>query len=304
YRVYKSRDSKCDDCPVEQTFGDGAIDTSEHLWFLKGQETHIVATANPVRNDKGEIVAVLEMCTNITEVKRLQSELALLGETVAGMSHAIKNILSGLQGGVYVVDSGLERGIEERVRQGWSMVKRNVEKISDLVKGILYAAKERVPEKEECDPGELLGEVCDMYEGKASSEGIALVREFGNSMGRGLLDREGIHSALSNLVANAIEACRTIGDRSHSITVAGHIEDRMLKIRATDDGMGMAEEVKERLFSKFYSTKGPRGTGLGLVITRKVVEEHGGTIQVQSARDQGTTFLIQIPWDEAAVQSK
>ena len=97
----------------------------------------------PVTSDNGEIRAVMEISTNITEVKKLQNELMILGETIAGMSHTIKNILSGLQGGVYVVDSGLQRGREDRVREGWDMVKRNVEKVSDLVHEILYASKGR-----------------------------------------------------------------------------------------------------------------------------------------------------------------
>jgi PAS domain S-box-containing protein len=303
FSVYKRRESKCEDCPVAQTFIDGASHSSEHLWLRNGEETNIIATTAPVRNDKGEITAVMEMCTNITEIKRLQSELALLGETIAGMSHTIKNILSGLQGGVYVVDSGLARGKEEKVRQGWDMVKRNVEKISDLVQGILYASKERKPEYRECDPGELLWEVCDLYEAKVRSEGVELVREFEREMGSVPLDPAGIHSAVANLLSNAVEACRTMRDRPPRITVTGRLEDKVLAIRVSDNGIGMPQEVKERLFGRFYSTKGSRGTGLGLVITKKVIEEHGGTVRVESETGQGTSFIIEIPFELARKDS-
>ncbi|MFC1835655.1 ATP-binding protein [Thermodesulfobacteriota bacterium] len=295
YKVYKKQDVKCDDCPVKQTFMDGKTHTSEHRWFLKGQERHIVATTNPIRDASGEITAVMEMCTNVTEAKRLQSELALLGESIAGMSHSIKNILAGLQGGVYVIDSGLKRGKEDRVREGWDMVKRNVGKVSDLVKGILYASKERVPDKIPCDPGKLLTEICDLFEHATRAEDIRIIRDFENELGRFDLDPAGIHSAVSNLVSNAIEACRSKGPGTHSVTVAGKVEDNVLHIRVTDDGIGMSEEVRERLFSKFYSTKGSKGTGLGLVITRKVVQEHGGVIDVESQPGEGTTFHARIP---------
>jgi PAS domain S-box-containing protein len=295
YQVYKKRDSKCDHCPVEQTLLDGSTHTSEHVWFLNGQESHIIATTSPVKDDNGEIVAVMEMCTDITEVKRLQSELSLLGETIAGMSHAIKNILSGLQGGVYVVDSGLDRGKDDRVRVGWDMVKRNVEKISELVKGILYASKERLPEKVPADPGELLTEVCDLYETKVSQQGITLTRGFEPHMGQALLDPSGIHTVVSNLVSNAIEACRGAGNPGRTVTVTAHRDNDTLFIRVADNGAGIPEEITERLFTKFYSTKGSKGTGLGLVITRKIVEEHGGSISVESEVGKGTSFLVRIP---------
>jgi signal transduction histidine kinase len=211
------------------------------------------------------------------------------------MSHTIKNILSGLQGGVYLVDSGLARNKQDRVAEGWAMVKRNVEKVSLLVQGVLYASKVREPEYKECDPGQLLSEVCDLFEEKAQSEGIILVRDFEKEMGLALLDPSGIHSALSNLLTNAVEACRSTPRDKRRITVSGRIVSVTLFLEVADNGSGIPEEVKERLFGKFYSTKGSSGTGLGLVLTKKIVEEHGGTITAESGAGTGTTFRIEIP---------
>jgi len=176
------------------------------------------------------------------------------------------------------------------------MVKNNVEKISELVKGILYASKEREPEYQQVDPGKLLSEVCDLYEAKARDDGIQLIRAFDSELEPCLLDPAGIHSALANLVANAIHACRKVdGSRARHIIVGGCVENDRLFLQVTDNGSGMPEEVKEKLFSKFFSSKGQKGTGLGLVITRKVVHEHEGTIDVESAPGRGTTFTIEIP---------
>ena len=296
YRVYKGADSRCDNCPVEKTFVDGATHTSEEVWRRNGEDTHIIVYTAPITDEKGQIRAVMEMSTNITEVKRLQGELTILGETIAGMSHTIKNILTGLQGGVYVVDSGLLRGKEERVRMGWDMVKNNVGKVSELVKGILYASKERQPDYKECDPGTLLSEVCDLYETKMNKDGILLVREFETEICSCLLDPAGIHSVLSNLLSNAVQACRDKGgSEKKQITVTGHTADGRLVMSVSDNGEGIPNEVKNKLFNKFYSTKGSKGTGLGLVITRKVVQEHQGTIKVESESGKGTTFIIEIP---------
>jgi histidine kinase len=295
FNVYKRRDTRCDNCPVEKTFLDGRSHTSQEIWRRNGEETHVIVYTAPVTDPKGEIRAVMEMSTNITEVKRLESELTILGETIAEMSHSIKNILCGLEGGVYVVDSGIARGKEDRIRAGWQMVKNNVGKVSELVKGILYASKEREPDYNECDPGQLLTEVCDLYEATASGEGIQIVREFETEMGTCLLDPIGIHSALSNLVSNAVEACRASDTARHTITVSGRFEGDLILMQVADDGEGMPKEVERKLFNRFYSTKGSKGTGLGLVVTRKVIEEHGGTIRVESQPDRGTSFFIEIP---------
>jgi len=296
YTIYKNSDRKCDNCPVEKTFTDGLSHQSEEIWRRNGEETHIIVNTAPITNENGEMRAVMEISTNITEVKRLQNELMILGETIAGMSHTIKNILSGLQGGVYVVDSGLQRGREDRVREGWDMVKRNVEKVSDLVKEILYASKDREPEYEECDPAQILNDVCDLYEARIRGEGITLVKDFESHMKLGLLDGPQIHSAVSNLVSNALHACREAHNGGGFITVSGRIEQDDLRISVSDNGVGMTDELREKLFKKFYSTKGSKGTGLGLVITKKVVQEHGGSISVESEPGKGTSFHIRIPF--------
>jgi signal transduction histidine kinase len=242
----------------------------------------------------------MEMCTNVTELKLLQNELAVLGETIAGMSHTVKNILSGLEGGVYMVDSGLKHGKEERVRTGWEMVRKNVEKVSHLVKDILYASKERQPEYRVCDPASILDEVCSLYETKAIRHGIELIREFELGVCSCFIDPNGIHNVLSNLIANAVEACRNDGRRErHRITVSCRLQNSTLLIKVSDNGTGIPEEVKQNLFKKFYSTKGSKGTGLGLVVTRKIIEEHGGAIRVESTDGEGTTFFVEIPFKTA-----
>jgi histidine kinase len=296
YKVYKGRDSKCDNCPAEKTFADGDNHSSEEVWLRNGQEVYLVTYTSPVLDENGEIVAVMEMSPDVTEVKLLQNQLAALGETIAGMSHAVKNILSGLEGGVYMVDSGLKQGKDDRIRYGWDMVKRNVARVSDLVKNILYASKEREPEYEECDPRDVLMEIHNLYEERARAYGIELIQDFDLNVGACLIDSKGIHSAVSNLVANAIEACRAAPEiKRYQITLSGKIDDSMILIRVSDNGPGISEEIRRSLFKKFFSTKGSKGTGLGLVVTRKVIEEHKGTISVDSEPGKGATFSISIP---------
>lgn len=303
FEVYKNAGHKCDNCPVEKTFRDGQSHYSEEVWRKNGEDTYIIVYTSPVMDDKGEIVSVMEMSTNITEIKTLQGELSILGETIAGMSHSIKNILSGLQGGVYVIDSGLSRGRDDRVKTGWAMVKNNVEKISELVKGILYASKQREPEYRQYELGKLLTEVCDLFEAKARDQGVELIRNFEKEICSCLIDPVGIHSALSNLVSNAIHACRTEDSETvHQVVVSGRVENEDLVIEVSDDGIGMPEEVSQNIFTKFYSTKGSQGTGLGLVITRKVIHEHGGSIKVESELGRGSKFIVELPVRENLIE--
>jgi histidine kinase len=299
YAIYKNADRKCDNCPVEKTFIDGLSHESEEIWRRNGEETHIIVNTAPVTSENGEIRAVMEISTNITEVKKLQNELMILGETIAGMSHTIKNILSGLQGGVYVVDSGLQRGREDRVREGWDMVKRNVEKVSDLVNEILYASKGREPEYVERDPAQILNDVCDLYEERLRAEEINLIKDFESQMKLGMLDGPQIHNAVANLISNALHACRESLNRPRQIRLSSRVEQDELRITVSDNGIGMTEEIREKLFKKFYSTKGSKGTGLGLVITRKIVQEHGGSINVESEHGKGTSFCIRIPFTKS-----
>lgn len=296
YATYKGSDRKCNDCPVEKTFADGASHSSEEVWSHEGKDVHVIVQTSPIADESGAIVAVMEMCTNVTELKSLQNELAVLGETIAGMSHTVKNILSGLEGGVYVVDSGLKAGRNDKVTLGWDMVKKNVEKVSDLVKDILYASKERKPEYQECDPARVLLEVFDLYVEKAAAKGVELVRDFEPQLGLGFLDPNGLHSVVSNLLSNAIAACASSQQREkYHVILTGLVREDTVVIQVTDDGCGMPDDVKHNLFKKFFSTKGSKGTGLGLVVTKKIVEEHGGTIRVASRAGEGTTFSVEIP---------
>ncbi len=296
FEIYKGKDSKCDNCPVERTFSDGISHSSEDTWRHNGKEIHVLIRTSPITDDSGATVAVMEMCTNITELKLLQSELAILGETIAGMSHSIKNILSGLEGGVYMVDSGLAKGREDRIRTGWEILKKNVSKVSDLVKDILYASKERQPEYRECDPARILEEVYDLYKDTAEKEGIEFVKDVPLTLETAVLDPNGVHACVSNLISNAVAACAAVPNKEkRRIDLKGRVQSDTLVIEIADNGIGMPEDVVEKLFTKFYSTKGSKGTGLGLVVTRKIVQEHGGEIRVSSEPGVGTVFTIGIP---------
>ena len=242
---------------------------------------------------------------DLREVKRLQHELvqserlAAIGQTVAGLGHSIKNILHGLKGGSYLVDIGIRRNDTEKLASGWKSIKRNIDRISELAMDLLTYAKERTPEYENCYPNQIAQDVADLLEENARRNHIELNVELDPAIGQVSMDPRTVHRVLLNLMNNAIDACLFDEDTTKKwkvgLKTSAESENR-IRFDVTDNGVGMSEEVKNKLFSSFFSTKGHRGTGLGLMNTRKMAEEHHGTIEVVSASGKGTVFTVRLPY--------
>lgn len=236
--------------------------------------------------------------------KLLESErLAAIGQTVATLAHAIKNIIGGLTGGIFVVEKGMELGKEQYLSDGWGMIKGNVEKIKNLALDLLNYAKEREPDFRLIDPNRPVRDLYELMLQRCSECGIHLVLDLEERMPQALLDPETIHCGLLNLVSNALDACMDLGHTGTRKEIvirtatAGH---GVIEYQVMDSGIGMDEEIREKIFRSFFSTKGTRGTGLGLMITQKVVHEHGGEISVESEKGRGSKFTIRLPARQVA----
>jgi signal transduction histidine kinase len=206
--------------------------------------------------------------------------------------------LHGLKGGSYLVDLGIKKNDTKKLKSGWDMIKRNIGRTSELVLDLLTYCKEREPELEDCSPNGIANDVCELMLQKARENQVDIVKDFDPSIGMVSMDPRTLHSALLNLMTNAIDACLfdKETDKSWQVVLKTIREDeKSLRFDVADNGAGMSEEVKEKLFTSFFSTKGHRGTGLGLMVTRKLVEEQGGQISVTSKPDIGTTFTIRLP---------
>ena len=234
---------------------------------------------------------------------RLRSErLAAVGQTVASLSHSIKNILQGLRGGADVVELGLRKQNMPVVNSGWEIVGRNLERIYELTMNMLAFSKQRRPEFEMIQLNPLLEEVVALIQPQAEKRKVAVLCDFADDLPPLPLDGGGIHQAVLNLLSNALDAVEV---ETGVITVKTGFDaasDQTL-ITVADNGQGMSEATRARLFEPFHSTKGLRGTGLGLVVTQKIVREHGGTIRVDSVPDGGTTFTVELPISIGAAPS-
>jgi signal transduction histidine kinase len=221
-----------------------------------------------------------------------QARAAAMGEGIAGAAHCIKNILAGVGSGEYVMQTGLKKGDLSKVEKGWEVLKRNTDLMRDLVLDMLNVAKPREPETEPTDVNSVCSAVADLMGPRATERGVAIELALAEEIGERTLDPKGIYRCVLNLVGNAVDACSEPNGRVKISTA----DDRQgLAVSVSDNGCGISPENQEKLFEAFFSTKGSKGTGLGLAVTHKIIEEHGGTIAVQSEEGKGTTFTMRFP---------
>ena len=298
YELYRIPGGKCEDCPVEETFADGQVHSKEMMLTVhNGSRINVIVYAAPVRNDEGEIVSVVETAVNITSVKDMQKQLILLGQTVAGMAHSIKNIMMGLEGGIYVVNKGLEVKNQKEIKDGWEMVLLNFEKISHIVKDIVYCSKEREPDFQEIAPNDIVRQVHGLFKDSAARYGITIELDLDEHLEKAVIDPLGFHTVLANLVSNAMDACKVdLWKDTHLIELRTRkARDGSTRIEVADNGMGIDKDLRGHVFEDFFSSKGDKGTGLGLMVTQKIMREHGGRITFRSRPKRGTTFVVVFP---------
>jgi signal transduction histidine kinase len=220
--------------------------------------------------------------------------MAAVGQTVAELAHTIKNIAGALKGSIYVLGKGIELDEREYLLEGWRMVRSNVEKIKDLSLDLLHFGKYGRIRTRISDPGEPVRDVVGLMAARAAELGVALSVEAPEGLAAIEMDPEAVQRCLLNLLGNAIDACRgRPGAGVRVIVTPG--DHGGVEYRVEDTGCGMDAETCKRLFQSFFSTKGTEGTGIGLMMTKCIVDRHGGRITVDSRPGEGTTVVVRLP---------
>jgi len=297
YQIYKHRSQPCTDCPVARTFEDGQSHQAEMAVTSKsGEQINVLIWTAPIRNAAGEIIQVMEMSTNITQIRRLQDNLTSLGFLISSISHGVKGLLTGLDGGMYLINSGVAKKDEAQIKEGWDVVQLMVDRIRNMVQNILFYAKERELQWEAVDVLGFAEDLCLTVENKIGQHGIEFTKNFENSPGRFEIDANLVRTAIINILENAIEA--VLADKTkqkHCITFNVGQQDGNVVFDVRDDGTGMDKETRENMFTLFFSSKGHAGTGLGLYIANKIIRQHGGYIEVMSIPGQESHFRVILP---------
>jgi len=230
----------------------------------------------------------------------LQAErLAAIGQTIAALSHHIKNIMQGVRFGGDMVRMALANDDRELLVKGWRLVEKNQAKIDDLILDMLSYSKEREPAKELTNLNDITEDVLEVVRGRAVEIGVTLDWHPGE-IPLVPCDPDGIHRAILNIVSNALDA---LEGREGGVI---HLQSQFLpglnsvELRISDNGPGIPPDKLNDIFKPFVSTKGARGTGLGLPVSRKTVREHGGDLLVDTPTGGGAIFVLRLPIREIA----
>jgi signal transduction histidine kinase len=238
---------------------------------------------------------VAEKAQKLIEAERM----AAVGQTVTELSHAIKSIANGLKGSIFVLGKGIELDNKQYLQEGWKMVEGNVEKIKNLSLDLLNYGKYGDVQFTVGDANAPVVEVVQLLKSRATAQGIALKMELSDNLAPVRFDPEGIHRCLLNLVTNAIDACGEDDAPGKTVTVRTQKpENRAVEYQVIDTGSGMTKDVQDKIFQSFFSTKGARGTGIGLMMTKRIVDQHQGIIEVTSEKAVGSTIRIKLPLHE------
>lgn len=239
----------------------------------------------------------------LVETALHRERLVAAGEAVASISHYVKNILQGLEGGASVIEDGLRLGKLENIGRGWSMVRRNQGRISDLVLDMLHYTRKSEPNLQRQNVNAVVREAIDLAAPRAAEKQVEILTKMNAELPELWIDGAGLHHACLNILVNAVDA---VEPRTGRVTVTTALETRppdgrdkmphqVVVIAIADNGRGIAEDQQKVIFQAFHSTKGGGGTGLGLAVSRKIIEEHRGTITVESHVGAGSTFTITLP---------
>jgi signal transduction histidine kinase len=221
--------------------------------------------------------------------------LAAVGQTIAILSHHIKNILQGVRGGSYLIDMGLKDHSEDLVRKGWGIVEKNQQKIYHLVMDMLTFSKERQPVLQPADLNATVADVCELLGARAAELGVTLHWAGADSLPAMSFDAEAIHRAALNIVGNALDAVEGRDGGTVHVSTAFDPATGLVSVVIADNGPGISSELLPQLFNIFESTKGARGTGIGLAVSQKIIREHGGEIFVESQPGSGARFILEWP---------
>jgi PAS domain S-box-containing protein len=288
--------------PLERAIVQGQVIQGEEYRYLRpnGKETWLRSSAAPVRDKTGRIVAGVLVFSDVDEQKRaeealLRSEkLAAAGRLAASISHEINNPLESITNLLYLALT--DQALAPSTREFLTQAEQELARVSQITTQTLRFYRQTT-NPTTADIGDLLDSVFRLLKSRLANTEIEVVRQYRAS--QELLCFEGeLRQVFTNLIGNALDAMA--GKRGTLVlrTSAVHSPatgEPGIRVTIADHGSGISPDILERIFEPFYSTKGNRGTGLGLWVSKEIIAKHRGTIRVKSTVGVGTTFSIFLP---------
>lgn len=309
--------------PVEEVIGKKSFEVFNHAFTActtrfhnKGlftgkpfieelEESHFgntfLVSCSPILDKAGELTGTVHIVRDVTEIKRLREKvataerMAALGEMAAKVAHEIRNPLLSIGG----FARRLEKRLDSELKEYSRIIVDEVSRLEGILNDTLSFVKSSQIKKAPVDFGELAEGLINLLEPAAFDRGNILVKEIKYPI-RLTVDHDRFKEVLLNIMANANQATDNGMITLRAYTLEGPhqgSEGREAVIEIEDNGCGIREEDRHRIFDPFFTTR-PTGTGLGLSITKRIIEEHGGRIDVESVWGEGTKFKIYIPMEE------
>ncbi len=287
---------------------DQVVNYLTHFVTKDGDVRNVILTLSRLRGPKGQPIGTFGISKDVTKELQLQRQLvqsermAALGQAITGIQHSIKNLLNVLKGGSYMVKLGLSKGDTELLNDGWKMVEEAISHMTDMSKGMLDFARERKLDISPTDLGQLAQKVHSLSEARFLEDNIQLQLDVAPDLPLVRCDGEMIHSVVMDLLSNALYACSWKEYEGQErprvvISIRRPELDGFVDIAVSDNGEGMSEDVRKKIFTPFFSTKKQAGTGMGLAVVARIVSSHGGSTAVESELGRGTTFHVLLPID-------
>jgi signal transduction histidine kinase/FixJ family two-component response regulator len=296
--VFHIDPEKLKSTPMRKTFHDGKPHHGEMtLPTCGGRRYQTLVWTSPIFSAAGKLLQVLLIFIDITQIQALKSNLAFLGLMIASISHSIKGVLAGLDAGVYTLEQAIGRRDENGIREGLELAKHMAERIRKITLDILFYAKERELNCSAIDLRHFARDVVETVRPRYERHGIRLECDVEKAAGTFTADPGLLKAALVNFLENAVDACVADAKEKsdHRVVLKCESNPDAIGMSVEDNGLGMTPEQLKRLFKVFYSTKGIKGTGLGLFIADQIVRQHGGDIVVESSLGQGSRFCVRLP---------
>jgi len=285
-------------CPLALVLQTGKPAQTTHIHLDKeGNELHFSISCYPVVEDD-EITGVIEVSKDITGDINIQKEMmqqekmVSIGRLSAGVAHEINNPLTTILTSSMLLQEQVEP--DSDIYEELQTIAGETLRCRKIVKSLLDFSRQTPPSKKPIDLNDIVRESFVLTRKQAAFSDITMETDFAEPLPHVNIDSDQIQQVLINLSLNAIEAT-TAGDKIRLIT-RDFSERNMVEVEVNDTGSGISPENLDKIFDPFFTTR-EIGTGLGLAITHGIVEQHGGTIEVESSLNSGTSFFIRFPID-------
>jgi signal transduction histidine kinase len=286
--------------------GDHVVNYMTNFVTKDGDLRNVMITLSRLRTPEGEPLGTMGISKDLTEEMQMQVQLlrtkrmAALGQAITGIQHSIKNMLNVMKGGAYMVKLGLAKDDKDLLVEGWEMVREGMDDMTHMSMSMLDFARTKKLKLEPTNLGELVQKIHGVSRAKFAEAGVNLSVDVASDLPEVVCDAEGIRSVIMDLISNALDACSwkqyDPGETPEVIMrVVPSSRGGSIEIQVADNGGGMPEEVRKRIFTPFFSTKEKKGTGMGLAVVARIVESHEGDTYVDSEPGMGATFRVLLP---------